>query len=200
MNFDKIPKLGTTTTRKEFWDEALKTVLGQKKVAGKNVSVNEQQGYGSIISINPQRGGSGSGSGSGCHGVSTLVVSSSFNYDDTVHVFSGFVSTDPIDISDCSGSGGGITLVTVTEAGIPCVPDAEVGIAAIAIYDSMSGLWAVTAQVLMEDHATVCGPTAWPPVSLFGDYADNITSGGGTFALVPGNAFGINGTVTFTFS
>lgn len=51
MKPEKIPKQGTTLTRKAFWDDVLDIVGSQKKVEGKNVKVTEFDGYGTIISV-----------------------------------------------------------------------------------------------------------------------------------------------------
>lgn len=51
MNLDKIPKPGTTAIRKRFWDKARDAVLSLQKKAGTNVSVEEQQGQGTVINV-----------------------------------------------------------------------------------------------------------------------------------------------------
>lgn len=62
----RIPKSGTTITRKEFFDQVTDVVIQLRKRPGKNVSVDEFPGYGSIVSIpQDERGRQGSGSGSG---------------------------------------------------------------------------------------------------------------------------------------
>lgn len=56
MNLDKIPKIGTTITRKRFWDKARDTVVSLQKQAGRNVSVDERQGNGTVINVTRDRG------------------------------------------------------------------------------------------------------------------------------------------------
>lgn len=61
MKLDKIPKQGTTVTRKAFWDSVSDAVVSLQKKAGRNVSVDEFQGYGTIINVPDTRQGTGSG-------------------------------------------------------------------------------------------------------------------------------------------
>lgn len=56
MNLDKIPKPGTTITRKRFWDKARDIVLSLQKKEGRNVSVDERQGAGTVINVIRERG------------------------------------------------------------------------------------------------------------------------------------------------
>lgn len=60
MNLDKIPKSGTTISRKRFWDKARDIVLSLQKKAGRNVSVDERQGFGTVINVIREQGTSGS--------------------------------------------------------------------------------------------------------------------------------------------
>lgn len=86
MKISKIPKPGTTQIRKAFWDEVYDFVSGQRKLAGKNVSVDEFDGYGSIISVNPQRGGSGVAIGACCReDVCTIETQASCESDGGVY-------------------------------------------------------------------------------------------------------------------
>ncbi len=55
MNLDSFTGPGSTPSRRRFWDKVTQAVNASQKVAGKNVSVDEHQGYGSLISVNPQR-------------------------------------------------------------------------------------------------------------------------------------------------
>ncbi len=59
MNLDSFTGPGSTPSRRRFWDKVTQSVIASQKVAGKNVSVDEHQGYGTIISVNPQRQGGG---------------------------------------------------------------------------------------------------------------------------------------------
>lgn len=56
MNLDKIPKVGTTITRKRFWDKARDIVLSLQKKEGRNVSVDERQGLGTVINVTREPG------------------------------------------------------------------------------------------------------------------------------------------------
>ena len=51
MNIDKIGTVGTTDVRKRFWDSARDTVMSLQKLEGKNVSVQEFPGKGTIINV-----------------------------------------------------------------------------------------------------------------------------------------------------
>lgn len=63
MKSNKIPKQGTTLTRKDFWDTVLDIVGTQKKVEGRNVKVTEFDGYGTIIDAIRERAATVSGCG-----------------------------------------------------------------------------------------------------------------------------------------
>lgn len=69
MNFDKIPKDGTTKTRKAFWDSVIDALGKSRKLPGRNVSVDERIGYGSVINVTREK------SGGGCFSGSTVDVS-----------------------------------------------------------------------------------------------------------------------------
>lgn len=56
VNFEKIPKAGTTTGRKAFWDTVHDAVLSSRKIAGRHVIVDEHQGECSIISVDDTSG------------------------------------------------------------------------------------------------------------------------------------------------
>ncbi len=55
MNLEPFTGPGSTPSRLRLWDKITEAVIASQKVAGKNISVDEYQGYGSIISVNPQR-------------------------------------------------------------------------------------------------------------------------------------------------
>lgn len=56
MNVEKIPKPGTTATRKRFWDEISDIITASRKRAGHNVSIDEYFGDGTIINITRKAG------------------------------------------------------------------------------------------------------------------------------------------------
>ncbi len=85
MNIDSFTGTGSTPSRRRFWDKVTQAVIASQKIAGKNVSVDEHQGYGSIISVNPQRQGSTNPTGACC-------------YDDG--------TCDDLTESDCNDAGG----------------------------------------------------------------------------------------------
>lgn len=57
MRLDKFIGPGSTTPRRKFWDTVVSAVLAAEKKEGKNVSVDVHDGFGSMISVNPQRSG-----------------------------------------------------------------------------------------------------------------------------------------------
>lgn len=69
MQLDKIPKAGTTITRKRFWDKARDTIVSLQKKAGRNVSVDERKGLGTVINIPDDNRGRGGG---GCCTISSI--------------------------------------------------------------------------------------------------------------------------------
>ena len=48
---DKIPKFGTTPSRKRFWDAVVDAVNASKKLEGRNVTVAEHPGKGTLINV-----------------------------------------------------------------------------------------------------------------------------------------------------
>ncbi len=56
MNLDKFTGPGSTPSRRRFWDKVTEAVIASQKIAGRNVSVDEHQGYGTLINVpNPTR-------------------------------------------------------------------------------------------------------------------------------------------------
>ncbi len=56
MNLDKFTGPGSTLSRRKFWDKARDTVLSLQKQAGRNVSVSEHKGMGTLINVTRERG------------------------------------------------------------------------------------------------------------------------------------------------
>ena len=63
---DKIPKFGTTPSRKRFWDAVVNEINASRKLAGRNVTVEEHGEKGTIINVSdtskrrpPPTGGAG---------------------------------------------------------------------------------------------------------------------------------------------
>lgn len=73
MNLDKIPKTGTTITRKRFWDKARDTVMSLQKKEGRNVSVDERQGLGTVINVIRERPAPGTPTGACCVGTDCTI-------------------------------------------------------------------------------------------------------------------------------
>ncbi len=49
MNLDKFTGSGSTPSRREFWDKVAEAVLSLQKCEGRNASVDEHQGLGTVI-------------------------------------------------------------------------------------------------------------------------------------------------------
>ncbi len=54
MNLESFTGEGSTPSRRRFWDQVTDAVLASQKVAGRNVSVDEHPGKGTVINV-PQR-------------------------------------------------------------------------------------------------------------------------------------------------
>lgn len=105
MNLTKIPKQGTTITRKAFWDKVSDIVIGSQKLPGKNVSVDVREGFGSIISTNPERDNSQGGGGLGacCYDDGTCDDLTEFECADAGGTWQG-LGTHCLDEGVCVGA------------------------------------------------------------------------------------------------
>ncbi len=56
MNLDSFTGAGSTPSRRRFWDKVTLAINASQKTAGKNVSVAEHQGMGTLINVNRERG------------------------------------------------------------------------------------------------------------------------------------------------
>ncbi len=56
MNLDSFTGSGSTPSRRRFWDKVTAYVIAAQKVAGRNVSVAEHQGKGTLINVVRERG------------------------------------------------------------------------------------------------------------------------------------------------
>ncbi len=84
MNLDSFTGPGSTPSRRRFWDKVTQSVIASQKVEGKNVSVDEHQGYGSVLSINPERKRSGGPTGACCKdGDACFGIGGTYQGDDT---------------------------------------------------------------------------------------------------------------------
>ncbi len=55
MNLDSFTGPGSTPSRRKFWDKITQAVNASQKVAGRNVSVSEHQGKGTLINVTRER-------------------------------------------------------------------------------------------------------------------------------------------------
>lgn len=67
MQLAEILKEGTTISRKKFWDKTREIVLSLQKKAGRNVSVDERKGLGTVINVVREIGGEAEPTGACCH-------------------------------------------------------------------------------------------------------------------------------------
>ncbi len=76
VNLDSFTGPGSTPSRRRFWDKITQAVIASQKVEGRNVSCDEHQGMGTLISIpNPNRGRPGPNQGACCDGVGGCTIS-----------------------------------------------------------------------------------------------------------------------------
>ncbi len=54
MNLDKFTGSGSTPSRRRFWDKVQKVVMASQKTQGRNASVDEQPGFGTVINFPDQ--------------------------------------------------------------------------------------------------------------------------------------------------
>ncbi len=55
MNLDKFTGSGSTPSRRRFWDKVQQAVMASRKTQGRNASVDEQEGQGTVISFPDQK-------------------------------------------------------------------------------------------------------------------------------------------------
>lgn len=56
MNFDKFTGPGSTTARRKLWDKVFASVISAQKIEGKNTSVTEYEGQGTLVAFKRDRG------------------------------------------------------------------------------------------------------------------------------------------------
>lgn len=97
MKLESFTGPGSTPSRRAFWDKVTQAVLASQKSEGKNVSVAEHQGMGTIVNVDRNRGGCDCG---------------------------GCVCIDEIEIAD-AGTGYQVGEVLGPIFGTACDPDRE---------------------------------------------------------------------------
>ncbi len=204
MNLDSFTGPGSTPSRRRFWDEVTQAVIASQKVAGSNVSVEEHQGYGSIINapssgrratpsgevgaccdeegnctITTEGGCSGTfqGLGTDCDPNPCEQPLGACCYEDE--------TCDDLTASDCEDSGGNWqgAGTTCDDDPYPCIcffpGPTSVTLSGISI--SCSCLEYFTGNCLGASSSLSCPP----PDPWSGECCDSPTSGNGTFALTP---------------
>ncbi len=56
MNLESFTGPGSTPSRRRFWDKVTQSVLASQKFEGKNVSVSEHQGMGTVVNVDRKSG------------------------------------------------------------------------------------------------------------------------------------------------
>ncbi len=69
MNLDSFTGPGSTPSRRRFWDKVTQAVNASQKVAGRNVSIDEHQGMGTLINVTRERAAAG-----GCCDTETITI------------------------------------------------------------------------------------------------------------------------------
>ena len=113
MNIDKIPKVGTTIGRKRFWDKARDVVVSLQKKEGRNVSVDERKGAGTVINVTRELGTSSVPKGACCVGETCSITTEG----ECAGVYQGDGTTcepNPCEEVDC-----GSDTVTLCKCGHP---------------------------------------------------------------------------------
>ncbi len=80
MNLDKFTGSGSTPSRRRFWDKVTDAVLSSQKLEGRNVSVQERQGQGTVINFTDQT----PSSSGGCPPISVDVITVTFSSVDAI--------------------------------------------------------------------------------------------------------------------
>ncbi len=129
MNLKPFKGPGSTPSRRRFWDTVTQAVITSRKVAGRNVTVDEHPGKGTIINVpdgNRGRGGGGV-TGACCIGTDCSITTEAacieaggtYQGDGTVCV------PNPCDFSECTdlppaGPGPPTHITVVAELGGSC--------------------------------------------------------------------------------
>lgn len=116
MNLRPFPaRTGSTGPRRRFWDDARTIVIASQKIAGKNVSVDEHIGKGTVINVDRDQSAQ-TATGACCVG---NVCTPDLTESDCISG-GGTYQGDGTDCTDnpCVCPAAGITSVTVTFSGI----------------------------------------------------------------------------------
>ncbi len=99
MNLDSFTGPGSTPSRRRFWDKVTQAVNASQKVQGDNVSVQEFQGYGTLINTGSNRGRPGPNEGACCDGTDCTISTEA----DCTGTFQGVGTV--CDPNPCGGGG-----------------------------------------------------------------------------------------------
>ena len=114
MKLQRIGQSGTTTSRQNFWDKVRDAVLAQQKIAGRNVTVDEHEGAGSVINVADVRRSTG---GACCVDGECSVISSTACADASGNFLGGGSTCEGVDctVGACCAEDGSCTLTTEEE-------------------------------------------------------------------------------------
>jgi len=114
MKIERIPKVGTTPTRRKFWDDLRNVILASQKLAGRNVTVDEHYGAGSVINVADVRRPTG---GACCIDGECSVISSTDCADAGGNFLGGGSTCEGVDCTQgaCCDEDGSCTVTTEVE-------------------------------------------------------------------------------------
>ncbi len=117
MNLESFTGPGSTPSRRRFWDQVTDAVVSSQKVAGRNVSVDEHSGKGTVINV-PDRQRASRASSFDCGTVLSITFSG-------VVLDCGCVLIDHVDHSAIITDGGAFNDVTQSTVPLPdeCSPN-----------------------------------------------------------------------------
>ncbi len=137
MNLDSFTGPGSTPSRRKFWDKVTQAVNASQKQEGRNISVNEYQGYGTLINAVSRRGG---GAGVCClDGACTVTTEADCTAMEGRFIAGGICDPNPC-CDDCPDPD--TPTITVTFAGIVlCSPRTGNLNGVFVLTNTASGIW-----------------------------------------------------------
>ncbi len=121
MNLDSFTGPGSTPSRRRFWDQVTQVVNASQKIAGDNVTVDEQEGMGTLINApNPTRRPTGTTGACCIDGTCTVTTEAVCSESGGVFLGTG----TPCDPNPCVCPDPDAPTILLTYAGVEqCFPD-----------------------------------------------------------------------------
>ncbi len=151
MNLDSFTGPGSTPSRRRFWDKVTQAVLASQKVAGKNVSVDEHQGMGTIINSPDQRTTPAGESGACCFEAGCTIKTEAECTEGGGVFFGVGTECDP-NPCDCPADPDEPTITLIYSGVEQCFPDDTIWPPApfpngtFTLENTASGTWAIRAR------------------------------------------------------